>query len=63
MSALPWQKSSHSEAASACLYLAATPTGTVLLRESEAPGVTLATTPARLRPFLTRIKAGTLSAS
>ncbi|MEU1813867.1 DUF397 domain-containing protein [Streptomyces aureoversilis] len=60
MSALPWQKSSYSEAASACLYLAATPSGAVLLRESDIPDAVLATTHTRLRPLIARIKAGTL---
>ncbi|MEU1671565.1 DUF397 domain-containing protein [Streptomyces roseifaciens] len=50
MTTLLWQKSSRSQEASSCVYLAATPSGEVLLRESDAPGVILATTPAALRP-------------
>ncbi|MGK5546974.1 DUF397 domain-containing protein [Streptomyces sp. URMC 127] len=57
MTHLNWQKSSYSEEATSCVYLAATRTGEILLRESDAPGVILATTPARLRSFITRIKA------
>lgn len=34
---LTWQKSTHSEEASSCVYLAATPTGKILLRESDEP--------------------------
>ncbi|MFC5143824.1 DUF397 domain-containing protein [Streptomyces aureoversilis] len=63
MATLHWQKSSYSEHGNSCVHLAATAPGTVLLRESDAPGVILATTPAALRPLVTRIKAGTLSAS
>ncbi|MGK5546973.1 DUF397 domain-containing protein [Streptomyces sp. URMC 127] len=62
MTALHWQKSSYCEAGSTCVHLAAAP-GVVLLRESDAPGVILATTPASLRPLLARVKTGTLSAS
>ncbi|WP_424887543.1 DUF397 domain-containing protein [Streptomyces sp. XH2] len=63
MAHLNWQKSSYSEEASSCVFLAATPTGAVLLRESDVPDAILATSPARLRPLITRIKTGTLSAS
>ncbi|MFF7729875.1 DUF397 domain-containing protein [Streptomyces sp. NPDC008001] len=59
---LNWQKSSYSEEASSCVYLASTLSGEVLLRESDTPDVILATTPVRLRPFLARIKTGTFSA-
>ena len=43
MTELNWQKSSYSEAASSCVYLATTPAGTILLRESDEPDVTLTT--------------------
>ena len=43
MPELHWQKSTHSQEASACLYLAATPAGTVLLRESDEPETVLTT--------------------
>jgi hypothetical protein len=32
-----WQKSTYSEEGSACVYVAATPTGTILVRESDEP--------------------------
>ncbi|PSJ26210.1 DUF397 domain-containing protein [Streptosporangium nondiastaticum] len=63
MTALHWQKSTYSEHGNSCVFLAATPTGAVLLRESEAPDAILTTSPAELRPLITRIKTGTLSAS
>lgn len=47
MTELNWQKSSFSEEGSACVYLATTPTGTILLRESDAPETILTTSPAR----------------
>ncbi|MEU3616821.1 DUF397 domain-containing protein [Streptomyces sp. NPDC006872] len=37
MPELHWQKSTYSQEASACVYLATTPTGTILLRESDEP--------------------------
>ncbi|MEV5378622.1 DUF397 domain-containing protein [Streptomyces nondiastaticus] len=58
-----WQKSSYCEAGSTCVYLAAGPRRTVLLRESDAPTVVLTAAPGALRPLITRIKSGTLSAS
>ncbi|MBB5117430.1 hypothetical protein AF335_02675 [Streptomyces eurocidicus] len=61
MSTVHWQKSTYSEAASACVYLAAAPTGTIHLRESEAPETILTTTPHRLRPLISRIKTGMLT--
>ncbi|WP_320778755.1 DUF397 domain-containing protein [Streptomyces sp. CRN 30] len=45
MTELNWQKSSYSETASSCVYLAAAPTGGILLRESDEPETTLNTTP------------------
>ncbi|MEU1180435.1 DUF397 domain-containing protein [Streptomyces sp. NPDC005820] len=38
-----WQKSSYSEEGSACVYLATTPGGALLLRESDDPGTILIT--------------------
>lgn len=56
-SSLQWQKSSFSGAGGEnCVELAAV-NGTVLLRESEAPGVVLSTTPARFAAFLDALKA------
>ncbi|MFC7260952.1 DUF397 domain-containing protein [Streptomyces lutosisoli] len=43
MSGLHWQKSSYSQEASACVYVATTPAGTILLRESDEPEVVLTT--------------------
>ncbi|MFJ1804965.1 MULTISPECIES: DUF397 domain-containing protein [unclassified Streptomyces] len=37
MPELRWQKSTYSQEASACVYLATTPAGTILLRESDEP--------------------------
>jgi hypothetical protein len=48
MTELNWQKSTYSEAASSCVYLAATPAGTILLRESDEPEVILTTGPGQL---------------
>ncbi|MEV8477544.1 DUF397 domain-containing protein [Streptomyces sp. NPDC051173] len=61
MPALNWQKSSYSEEASSCVYIAATPTGAIHLRESDDPATILTTTPARLRPLLSAIKTGRMS--
>ncbi|NEA73257.1 DUF397 domain-containing protein [Streptomyces sp. SID13588] len=59
MSQLQWQKSSFSDSGGEnCVELAAAVNGTVLLRESEAPGVVLSTTPARFAAFLDVLKAG-----
>ncbi|MGW2639581.1 DUF397 domain-containing protein [Streptomyces sp. NPDC001348] len=43
-----WQKSTYSQEASACLYVATTPTGTILLRESDTPETILTTGPRQL---------------
>ncbi|MFC5033492.1 DUF397 domain-containing protein [Streptomyces sp. So13.3] len=59
MSQLQWQKSSFSDSGGEnCVELAAAVNGTVLLRESEAPGVVLSTTPARFAAFLETLKGG-----
>ncbi|MGW1073898.1 DUF397 domain-containing protein [Streptomyces sp. NPDC002537] len=55
-----WQKSSYSEAASSCIYLAEAPAGAVQLRESETPESILAVSPTRLRALISRIKANKL---
>ncbi|KRV51261.1 hypothetical protein AQ490_00360 [Wenjunlia vitaminophila] len=55
---LNWKKSSYSERASSCLYLAATPDGTIKLRESDAPEVVLTTRSATLGALIRGIKAG-----
>jgi hypothetical protein len=41
---LNWQKSTYSEEASSCVYVASAPTGTILLRESDDPAKTILTT-------------------
>ncbi|GGP56938.1 DUF397 domain-containing protein [Streptomyces abikoensis] len=56
-----WQKSTYSEYGSSCIYVSPALTGTIHLRESDDPDVILTTTPARLRPLITRIKAGALT--
>ncbi|MEV2255352.1 DUF397 domain-containing protein [Streptomyces sp. NPDC050147] len=52
-----WQKSTYSGDASNCVYIAATPDGTIRLRESDDPDVTLTTTPARLHALIRTLKA------
>lgn len=42
-----WQKSTYSEEASSCVYVASAPTGTILLRESDDPAETILTTGTR----------------
>jgi len=44
MPELTWQKSSYSAEAANCVYVATTSTGTVHLRESDKPEITLSTT-------------------
>ncbi|MET9383729.1 DUF397 domain-containing protein [Streptomyces sp. NPDC002928] len=49
---LHWQKSTYSQEASACVYLATTPTGTILLRESDEPEAVLTTGPRQLNALI-----------
>ncbi|ADI07246.1 hypothetical protein SBI_04125 [Streptomyces bingchenggensis BCW-1] len=59
MSTLQWRKSSFSSGDGPnCVELAADPTGTPHLRESDDPEVVIAATPAALRSFLRAAKAG-----
>ncbi|WP_327315033.1 DUF397 domain-containing protein [Streptomyces sp. NBC_01235] len=51
-----WQKSTYSEEGSACVYLATTPTGTILLRESDEPEIILATGPRQLGALITTLR-------
>jgi hypothetical protein len=51
-----WQKSTYSEEGSACVYLAATPTGTILLRESDEPEEILTTSPSQLSALISALK-------
>ncbi|MGW0823671.1 DUF397 domain-containing protein [Streptomyces sp. NPDC002845] len=50
MPELHWQKSTYNQEASACVYLTTTPTGTILLRESDAPETVLTTGTPSSRP-------------
>lgn len=52
-----WQKSTCSGDASNCVYIAAAPDGTIHLRESDTPDVTLTTTPDRLHNLIRALKA------
>jgi uncharacterized protein DUF397 len=53
---LIWQKSTYSQEQGDCVELAATAGGSVLIRESDEPGVVLSTTPSSLARFLQAIK-------
>ncbi|MEU6276312.1 DUF397 domain-containing protein [Streptomyces populi] len=56
MTELVWQKSTYSEAASSCVYLATTPAGTILLRESDEPETVLATGPRQLGALIAALR-------
>lgn len=56
MSELHWQKSTHSQEASACVYVAITPAGTILLRESDDPEVILTTGPRQLGTLIAALR-------
>ncbi|MFE9996341.1 DUF397 domain-containing protein [Streptomyces avermitilis] len=56
MSELQWQKSTYSQEASACVYLATTPTGTILLRESDEPEVVLNTGARQLGALISALR-------
>ncbi|WP_086771396.1 DUF397 domain-containing protein [Streptomyces bobili] len=56
MQTLHWQKSTYSPDASNCVYIAATPTGTIHLRESEKPDVILTTTTPGLHVLIVGLK-------
>ncbi|MFJ6833294.1 DUF397 domain-containing protein [Streptomyces sp. NPDC091209] len=51
-----WQKSSFSPDGSDCVYVATTPTGTILLRESDAPETVLATGPRQLGALIAALR-------
>jgi hypothetical protein len=53
---LNWQKSTYSEEASSCVYVATAPTGTILLRESDEPETILATYPRQLRALIAALR-------
>ncbi|MEU9473836.1 DUF397 domain-containing protein [Streptomyces avermitilis] len=56
MSELQWQKSTYSQEASACVYLATTPTGTILLQESDEPEVVLNTGTRQLGALISALR-------
>ncbi|MFD4524444.1 DUF397 domain-containing protein [Streptomyces sp. NPDC058470] len=51
-----WQKSTYSQEASACVYVAITPAGTILLRESDEPEVTLTTGPCQFSTLIAALR-------
>ncbi|MDX3516529.1 DUF397 domain-containing protein [Streptomyces scabiei] len=58
MPTLHWQKSSYSSEGNNCLELAATPDGTIHLRESDDPTVTLNFQPRDLTALLHTVRRG-----
>ncbi|MEV7138132.1 DUF397 domain-containing protein [Streptomyces tauricus] len=53
-----WQKSTHSEEASSCVYLATLSSGTILLRESDDPETILTTGPRQLAALIRTLGIG-----
>jgi len=53
---LNWQKSTYSESASSCVYIATTPAGTILLRESDAPEIAITTGPHQLNALIVAVQ-------
>ena len=51
-----WQKSTFSPDGSDCVYLATTPTGTILLRESDEPETVVATGPRQLGALIAALR-------
>ncbi|MET7457336.1 DUF397 domain-containing protein [Streptomyces sp. NPDC005574] len=51
-----WQKSTYSQEASACVYVATAPAGTILLRESDDPHVILTTGPRQLGALISTLR-------
>lgn len=58
-----WQKSSFSGGGDGndCVEVAASLDGGIRLRESDAPGTVLSTTPARLASLIREVKAGSFA--
>ncbi|WP_210578104.1 DUF397 domain-containing protein [Streptomyces sp. GESEQ-4] len=56
MTELNWQKSTYSEEGSACVYVATAPTGTILLRESDAPETILTIGARQLGALISALK-------
>ena len=56
MPSIQWQKSTYSGDSLNCVHIAAHPTGTVLLHESDTPGTILTTSPAPLGHLIRALK-------
>ncbi|MEU9877249.1 DUF397 domain-containing protein [Streptomyces phaeochromogenes] len=56
MHAIDWQKSTYSGDGSNCVYVAATFTGAIHLRESDEPEVILSTTRDRMSALIRTLK-------
>jgi hypothetical protein len=56
---LNWQKSTYSESGSSCVYVATTPTGTILLRENDTPETVLTTSPHQLQALIAQLAQST----
>ncbi|MFF8194773.1 DUF397 domain-containing protein [Streptomyces bobili] len=56
MQTLHWQKSTYSGDSSNCVYVAASVTGTLHLRESDQPDIILTTTAPGLHTFIWALK-------
>ncbi|MGW1028865.1 DUF397 domain-containing protein [Streptomyces sp. NPDC002577] len=59
MSELHWQKSSYSQEASSCVYIASAVDGLIRLRESDEPDVILVADRAQLGALIAAVKSGT----
>ncbi|MFG2383447.1 DUF397 domain-containing protein [Streptomyces avermitilis] len=57
MPELTWQKSTYSAQGANCVYVAAAPTGTIHLRESDDPHVILNASAISLRSLILAVKA------
>ncbi len=58
MPELCWQKSSYSQEASACVYIASAPDTTLRLRESDEPDIVLPTGREALVALIAAVKKG-----
>ncbi|WP_306335323.1 DUF397 domain-containing protein [Streptomyces sp. KL118A] len=56
MPELVWQKSTYSSEASSCVNIATAPDGTIRLRESDDPDVTLRATRTQLSTLISAVK-------
>ncbi|AZQ72615.1 DUF397 domain-containing protein [Streptomyces luteoverticillatus] len=55
ISAVPWQKSSHSGGGEQCVEISAHP-HTIAIRESDIPTVVVTTTPPRFRALIASVR-------